>query len=194
MLTVKITRGDLSINDREKLSTFLMPQELEIVENIYKTISENKEIETGPVRTHLVLSALAQLGQKFGYEVRGKHSGNSEWLFDCAWLIKRTNSWLPFEPASDNPWATFEGLKLVCESEWHGHTEKILEDFIKLTVAKANIRLFIHSNQYYEYKKPVNTVDICKAVLPLSRGERYLFIGFDDILKSNEFRIDLVQT
>ncbi len=76
--------------------------------------------------------------------------------------------------------------------EWNGNGQSVLEDFAKLTVVKADFRLFIHSNQYYDPTK-LNTVDMCKAIVPCSTGDRYLFVGFDQYRRSPEFRVDFMQ-
>ena len=169
----------------------LYPQELEIILALENAAleAENERIASGSeIRTKKVLNALDSLGKKLGYEPRSNCS-QPEWLFDAVWLIKRKGSWLPVEQfiEGDN-WSNLEGLKLACESEWHGYLNKVLEDFAKLTIAKADFRVFVHSNQYYFEK--FNTVDLCKSIVKCSSGDRYLFVGFDK--KKPEFRIDLI--
>lgn len=62
----------------------------------------------------------------------------------------------------------------------------------------SDIKLYIHSNQYYDNKNSINTVDVCKSILERFKNNRFLFIGFDidktaETFKK-EFRIDLCIT
>lgn len=144
---------------------------------------------------------LDALGKKLGYETRSAQS-KPEWLLDEIWFINRQKSWISHGMFPANNWGAFEGIKLGCESEWHGKSEKILQDFAKLTVIKADIRVFVHSNRYYDDGN-VSAVDICKSIIRFSSGDRYLFLGFDwakniqgdhdkQGIYHGEFRVDLV--
>ena len=42
-------------------------------------------------------------------------------------------------------WQGFHGLWLACEIEWSQNKNAVFGDFLKLTVAKADYRLFIFS-------------------------------------------------
>lgn len=83
------------------------------------------------------------------------------------------------------------GLKLICESEWTATESHILEDFFKLTFALADFRLFIYTNT--EISSPIygviHPVELCKRACPLSRGFRYLALGFPERI-TGTFQID----
>ena len=145
-------------------------------------------------RTKEILIELRELGERLGYSTRNYHRGRAEWLFDLVWLVDRKCSWSTqfARRNTEKTWENFEKIKLACEMEWNGHGQSVLEDFAKLTVVKADFRLFIHSNIYYDPTK-LNTVDMCKAIVPCSTGDRYLFVGFDQYRRSPEFRVDFMQ-
>ena len=145
-------------------------------------------------RTKEILIELRELGERLGYSTRNYHRGRAEWLFDLVWLVDRKCSWSTqfARRNTEKTWENFEKIKLACEMEWNGNGQSVLEDFAKLTVVKADFRLFIHSNQYYDPTK-LNTVDMCKAIVPCSTGDRYLFVGFDQYRRSPEFRVDFMQ-
>lgn len=189
MPTWRLQKGNTSPY-LHQLGEFLCPQELRIVSVLDNAAVSAEQVRIASemeVRTEKVLNAIDALGKQLGYEVRS-HYSQSEWLLDAVWFIKRPAPWLPFEFPKKPEWATFEGLKLACESEWKGDPNEVLQDFAKLTVVNADFRLFVHSNQYYNGH--VNTVDICKSILNYSSGARYIFVGFDK--GKQEFRIDFV--
>jgi len=56
---------------------------------------------------------------------------------------------------------------------------EVLDDFLKLTVAIADLRLFIYTNALVTSGHgKIHPVELCKRVSPLSRGFRYLAVGF----------------
>lgn len=174
--------------------------EFETVRILYKKSMELKERSNcgereEDTRTKEILTELRKLGRDLGYSTKNYHRGRAEWLFDLVWLVDRKCSWstqFAITNTEKETWENFEKIKLACEMEWNGNGQSVLEDFAKLTVVKADFRLFIHSNQYYDPTK-LNTVDMCKAIVPCSTGDRYLFVGFDQYRRSPEFRVDFMQ-
>lgn len=87
--------------------------------------------------TRALKEVLRDIGQERGYQVWASESSEGgfefhEWLFDVCWA------------KSDDDWETFKGLAMACEIEWARNSkEKILEDFMKLTVCDVPLRLFI---------------------------------------------------
>ena len=96
-----------------------------------------------------------------------------EWLWDVAWLR--------YGPAraGREDWMGLEGVFLACEIEWQESTYNRLEDFLKLTVAVADYRLFIFTipNTHVAQDARAKIFDELKEVCPGSRGFRYLAIG-----------------
>lgn len=105
-----------------------------------------------------------------------EHGG--EWLFDFSWLKARKH-------LGEFDWRNIDGLALACESEWTKTDWEILSDFLKLTLADADTRLFIYTNSK-SWK--VHPVELCKEVCP-SKNVSYLLIGFPD--DDSGMRVDL---
>ena len=173
--------------------------EFELIRILHKKSMELKERSNRgereeDTRTKEILIELRELGECLGYSTRNYHRGRAEWLFDLVWMVDRERSWSTqfARRNTEKTWENFEKIKLACEMEWNGNGQSVLEDFAKLTVVKADFRLFIHSNIYYDPTK-LNTVDMCKAIVPCSTGDRYLFVGFDQYRRSPEFRVDFMQ-
>jgi len=91
--------------------------------------------------TPVFKDALAEIGHEHGCQVWANGGSPEpredqaldfhEWLFDVCWA------------RCQQDWETFQGLALACEIEW-GYSERDWkQDFYKLTVAEAGIRLFI---------------------------------------------------
>ncbi len=185
-------KGDLATL-LPRLANELHPIELQVVVVLEKAAlaaDDDPNPSSRVIRIRLVINALSDLGSRLGYEPHAK------WLFDVVWKIKRTQPWLPVSKfIAGSQWGSFDGLKLVCESEWDGMPDSFLHDFAKLTVANADHRLFVHSNQYYESELGnVSTVQFCESILRGSQGNRFLFVGFDwGRDRKPEFRIDLKQ-
>jgi hypothetical protein len=113
-------------------------------------------------------------------------SHGGQFLFDVAWLDARFD-----QQQQDFDWRHTRSLKLACESEW-GHKEyEILEDFLKLTFAFAELRLFVYWNHLVKLGNgdKSHPADLCRQATPLSRGFRYLLVGFPSDA-SGEFRVD----
>jgi len=133
-----------------------------------------------------ILQALSTLGESHGFLVYPNHDkktgkSSGEWLFDHVWVDAERDGSGKIE------WKKTRGLALACESEWENTEYAILTNFYKLTFATADLRLFIYSNKKIGSDHPV---DICKAACPLSKGFRYLLVGFPYLSRTGDFRVD----
>lgn len=172
----------------------LFPIEFEIVKSLHAAgvdLSESSEV-SNTVWTARIKDALSNLASKRDLLQFPSQSGGTwaqsgetwetggEWLFDVVWVKGTTNS------EGKHDWRNCSGLALACESEWTMGQYSVLEDFFKLTFAVADLRLFIYTNPAIDEDHPV---DMCRRVCPLSRGFRYLAIGFPGS-KSGKCRVD----
>lgn len=195
---------DSILNDLYKK---LLPLEVKIIKTVHQAVIEaKKEYENTEqdIRTEKVLEVSRNLGKNLGYFIP-----DQEWLLDCVWFLAKKEPYFVPEEFIENFkltsniikrkeslwWSKIEKIKLACEVEWHGAINEIFKDFLKLCVLNSDIRLYIHSNNYYDDKNNINTVDVCKSILERFKNNRFLFIGFD-IDKTaktfkKEFRIDL---
>ena len=82
--------------------------------------------------TEEILKTLSQVGRKkFNYIARSSRKGDpSEWLWDLCWHQREDSGSLKEVP-------------LVAEIEW-GNFDKIMEDFEKLLVARALVRVMVY--------------------------------------------------
>jgi hypothetical protein len=119
---------------------------------------------TGPAAwTELMKDALTEVGTSLGYKVAttgcaGAH--DTEWLYDLVWYRHEPSEWLtakkPAPKFADLPLLTEVGL--VAESEWHNDAVSIRNDFEKLLLANAPLRIMItctnkplEAQQYFDY-------------------------------------------
>jgi len=100
-----------------------------------------------------------------------KHRENigNEWLYDLT-CLKYT---------SNQEWLT--GIPLVAECEW-GNMEQIYEDFEKLLLARADVRLMIFNGNYFRNGQnsiPSNGLDVFRRYIGkcdvTHTGDTYLF-------------------
>lgn len=80
--------------------------------------------------------ALARLGRDLGYKVCNSNrdiGDDSEWLYDMVWYKYREGG----EPQR------LDRIPLVMECEWHVSISKLTEDFEKLLLANADLRVFV---------------------------------------------------
>ena len=85
--------------------------------------------------TKEIKTRLCKIGNDLGYytcasQVDRKCVNQGEWLFDVAWLDWETKD------------KNLKSVPLVAESEW-GDLDHIRDDFQKLLVARADIRLMV---------------------------------------------------
>jgi hypothetical protein len=115
-----------------------------------------------------------------------KQQWAGEWLWDFVWLNAFRKCRHPENDsgnAQELDWRTTTSVRLACECEWGTSADALQEDFLKLTVALADLRLFIYDNHPISVhssgcEHTVDPVDVVKDLCPLSRGFRYLLLGF----------------
>lgn len=100
--------------------------------------------------TSEICKRLVKLGklEKYGFYTCAKGTksigGNhGEWLFDLSWLDYGTSDGSLPEPGI----RILERLPLICESEWGVRLNELLDDFEKLVMANADLKLFIYQDQ-----------------------------------------------
>lgn len=174
----------------DQLRRHLYPIEQDIVIQLHKLgVTAYRDNYADGQWTTEVKSILLALGQREGFLTYPRATEGrfeSEWLFDIVWLEAKYDTSNP----EGFDWRKTRGLKLACECEWGTTESAVLEDFLKLTVAIADLRLFIYTNTLVSSEhERVHPVDLCKRVSPLSRGCRYLAVGFPSSARGH-FQID----
>ena len=120
-----------------------MPDKLEIMRAISTGLNEIDRKTLRPERetkwTCAILSKLCMIGrQQFQYRTRASSDDahNTEWLYDLVWL--RYN---------DNPDRQLLDVPLAAECEWGAYDSPggIRDDFQKLLLAQAGVRVMIYS-------------------------------------------------
>lgn len=146
-----------------------------IEEEICRELSDNareliQKASPNSAWTSKFKKTLYTLADKYNFEPWGTGAGEkrSEWLWDVCWAKVARNS----EGVKD--WKELQGIFLACEIEWNYDLECILEDFLKLTVAKAEYRLFIFACG--KEAGAASFFDILKQHCPGSEEARYMAI------------------
>ena len=87
-------------------------------------------------------TTLCELGHELGYQVgaKGLDFGYGEWLYDVTWLEYSRG----YQPSLEN---RLLDVHLVAECEW-GNRPNIKDDFEKLLLARASVRLMIYDGNY----------------------------------------------
>ena len=164
--------SDAAKNESE-VRQVLFPVEADIIEALHQTgvglMGQAATQWTQGVKTTLSQLAASKGLLQFPNDLEGLWERGGEWLFDVVWVKARHDKEGKFN------WRTCDGLALACESEWLTGEYDILTDFLKLTFAVADLRLFVYEHTVTD---GIHPVDRCKEVCPLSRGFRYLTIGF----------------
>jgi hypothetical protein len=113
------------------------------------------------------------------------HSGTAgEWLYDVCWVETAAGA------TATNAWRSAQRLKLACEIEWSEHEDDILWDFMKLTWAQADLRLFVYTN-HMKRGASQHPAALCREHCAPSAGSRFLLVGFPKWVEDGEpFRID----
>ena len=188
-LTARLEENGLD-NHADEFARNLFPLERDIIRKLYTlgVTAYDKEYSRSQWTT-AIKECLLELGGNQGFLTfprsdHGKFSG--EWMFDVVWVDARAIPNSPDERQDEGKgerkydWRHTRGLKLACECEWGTTEYHILEDFLKLTFGLADLRLFIYTNTKVKTKdhKEIHPVELCKRASPLSRGFRYLNIGF----------------
>lgn len=137
------------------------------------------------VWTHAIKSALCDAGHTLGYRVATggvAQADEQEWLFDQVWM-----DWLA-KPRQ------LKRIGLVVECEW-GNQGDIFDDFEKLLVARADVRLMIFQAGNAE---GVNTKfdlleEEARDFFQSRIGDYYMFVGYDvqrSVFLKREFSIE----
>lgn len=126
--------------------------------------------------TSKFLGKLEKIGESLNYKVypdkdkESKSKIHGEWMFDLCWSM---------EGANPDDWMTkYQGLKLICESEWSLDKGAILYDFQKLAVAKADIKIMI--TQYNQGTTYEMIREWCERSVDRSLyedGSTYILVG-----------------
>lgn len=119
-------------------------------------------------------TGLYELAEKYNLEPWGLGAGDkrSEWLWDVCWAKLGGGS------EGEKDWKDLEGIFLASEIEWDYRLDYILEDFLKLTVSKAEYRLFVFA---CKKEADVDSVfSMLKRHCPGSEGARYMAIAVPD--------------
>ena len=113
--------------------------------------------------TKKIKRELKKLGEQYKHIVWGD-GDKSEWLWDLCWV----------DYGKD--WTDFKGVNLACEIEWKGDDYSLMEDFLKLTVAIAELRLFICTIPI-DVQKQDEKFEKLKSLCPENMEFNYLVIG-----------------
>ena len=142
----------------------------EIEERIYKALDDASRGLVGErseeVWTRGLKEALYDLGAELGFSVWTRSvRGSHEWLWDMCWAR-----------CEGDDMRTFKGLAMACEIEW-GSGSKQLEDFLKLVVAVAELKLYV-CGVWVAKTEDIFTLlkDVCRAC-PQPPNSRYLIVG-----------------
>ena len=126
-----------------------------------------------------VLSALARAGEHFGYRVAPSRVADTEqkdrdwgeWLYDLVWFdMDENESW-----ESKNRWS----VPLVAECEWKTVKWEIQQDFEKLLLARAALRVMVYDRSGRNRLSPK---DMCKWVELFEGtqvGDTYLLVTYE---------------
>ena len=121
-----------------------MPGKLEIMEAIRRGLDSLPLTlqNSGREWTKAIKTMLCELGHEFGYQVGagGLNFGYGEWLYDVTWLEYSRG----YEPGLQNQ---LIDAHLVAECEF-GKPTAIKDDFEKLLLARATVRLMIYDGNY----------------------------------------------
>jgi len=188
-LTARSTVNEWASHE-QKLAESLFPIEFNITKELYEfgVTAYRNNYSTG-LWTNGVKDVLRRLGHAEGFLTFPQfHDGtfSREWLFDFVWAdAKRTPN-----GQDEFDWRHTRSLRLACECEWTPTESEVLTDFFKLAFVVADLRLFVYSNTMINSNgRSIHPVDLCKRASPLSRGYRYLAIGFSRP-GDDEFRVD----
>ena len=121
-----------------------MPGKVEIMRKVQEHLNELEvaKDESDEVWTKEVKTKLCKIGRRLGYsayakknEVDSRYRDGGEWLYDVTWLEYKCNG----DPRRRFVLST---APLVAECEW-GNLGDIYDDFEKLLLARADVRLMI---------------------------------------------------
>ena len=112
-----------------------MPEKAEIISALQRSLDNLDVGDTKSNRawTRFVTAELCKIAKDFGLTTCASGVGDyGEWLYDVTWL----------EYESAKPTDGLIATHLVAECEW-GYTADVIEDFQKLLLARASVRLMV---------------------------------------------------
>ena len=129
-----------------------MPGKFEIMRAVQRGLNslEVDKAESDTIWTKAVKTKLCEIGRgRFGYRVHARtnevdeaYRDGGEWLYDVTWLeYEKSGRGLVDAP-------------LIAECEW-GDFEDIVEDFEKLLLARAGVRLMVFDGNYKPGSKEI---------------------------------------
>ncbi|MCX6979508.1 MAG: hypothetical protein NTV08_01975 [Verrucomicrobia bacterium] len=129
--------------------------------------------------TALLKTELRRVGHEHEYLVSPcPDDGNKEWLYDLIWFRNDSNNQL-------------REVAMVLESEWSNNEWHIQEDFEKLLVAKAPIKVMAFESNLSELPKRWCLLkDGIRVFEKQSTDETYILAGFKT--EDHEFEIQVV--
>ena len=141
------------------------------------------EPKSGPEWTRRCLTDLCRDAMDLGYKiyvsggVSDIHRTGHEWLFDACWLAYEDG--------------VLKRIAMACECEWAWGLNRVFEDFEKLLVSCATVRVMIYDTRAAN-NITQKLLDGIKAFEQTSPGNRYLLIGYGYNEKSRRhwFEID----
>ena len=153
----------------------------------FKTLERDdpKELDQSTSQwTRAVLTLLCRIGQdQFDYLVYAssnfvdkEHKDGGEWLYDVTWC-KYEDDFLKSVP-------------VVAECEW-GDVPQIKDDFEKLILARAAVRVFVFDGGYCKNGAEALANKVCDWVGAFEgsqKGDTYLLVGYERDEKSWCFR------
>ena len=126
--------------------------------------------------TTAVKTAICELGSKDFYVTASgcnEKSDYGEWLYDICWLECESNK--------DGWW--LKNASVVFECEW-GKPFEVDNDFDKLLLARAELRVMIFGEEGDDYNAITQTADrLCERIKKFTAGsdeDQYLLVGYDD--------------
>ena len=118
--------------------------------------------------THGVHTALAKAGKHFGYRVAASKVPDcdrdwGEWLYDVTWFDR----WM----TEGMPWS----VPMVAECEW-GNVGDIQDDFGKLLIARAALRVMVYDGSRLKPEKLCEWVDLFEGT---QVGDTYFLATYE---------------
>jgi hypothetical protein len=165
----------------------LLPVEQDVCNELEKTAEElyKEKPFSNKVWTERFNERLYKLAGEYDLQAWGHDAGERcpEWLFDICWAKLGRKK----DDTSEYDWMRFRGLFLACEIEWGYSDGDLLVDFLKLSVVKADYRLFIFA--CHKPKEANEKFNLLMRHCPGSDGARYLAIAVPDS-KHTELKSD----
>ena len=135
----------------------------------------DEEMESGTYWTTSLFTALDDLGNDLGVEVRHRPQGNPnrEFLYDVCFLVTGDRN-------IDTPETPLKQALLVLECEWKRTRQEILYDFSKLLIARAELRsLVFWTISSEDFDAVMEDVKVLIVAFEGAKSDRYLICGIE---------------